>query len=80
MMVPAAIEISRRFSELDAPIIVMAGDGDLIAHVNNHAERFAKEVRGAELRIIPGEGHLFHYAVPEMVVAAMDDVIAKAEK
>jgi pimeloyl-ACP methyl ester carboxylesterase len=75
MMIPGAIGLSRRYDELALPIVVMAGYGDLIAHVGNHAERFVREVESAELRIVPEQGHLFHYAVPEQVVAAIGDVI-----
>ena len=71
MMVPGAVALSRRYGELSMPIIVMAGDGDLIAHIGKHAERFVAEVDGAELRIIPGQGHLFHYAVPDQVITAI---------
>ncbi len=78
MMVPAAIEISRRYGDLAVPMIVMAGEGDRIAHVGPHAERFAREMPGTELRIVPGQGHLFHYAVPEQVVQAIGDVIGLA--
>lgn len=78
MMVPAAIEISRRYDKLAVPLIVMAGEGDLIAHTNKHAERFARDVPAAELRMIPGQGHLFHYAVPEQVVVAIGDLAKRA--
>ena len=74
LMVPAAIALSQRFGELDLPIIVVAGEGDLIARAGEHAEPFAKEVDGADLRIVDGAGHLFHYAVPSQVVAAIRDV------
>ena len=73
MMVPGAIALSRRYDELALPIIAMAGEGDLITHLGEHAERFVEEVDGAELRVVPGEGHLFHYAVPDQVVAAIRD-------
>jgi pimeloyl-ACP methyl ester carboxylesterase len=74
LMVPEAIALSQRYGELDLPIVVMAGKGDLIARVDEHAEPFAQEVNGADLRIVEGEGHLFHYAVPGQVVAAIRDV------
>jgi pimeloyl-ACP methyl ester carboxylesterase len=74
MMVPAAVTLSKRYGELDLPIVVMAGGGDLIARVGEHAEPFAREVNGADLRIVEEAGHLFHYAVPSQVVAAISDV------
>jgi len=74
MMVPAAAELSRHYRQLRVPTIIMAGQGDRIAHVDKHAERLAREIPDAELRIVPGQGHMFHYAVTEQVVAAIDDV------
>lgn len=73
MMIPGAIALSKRYGELDLPVIIMAGQGDLIAHVSKHGERLVGEVKGAELRIVPDQGHLFHYAVPEQVVSAIAD-------
>jgi pimeloyl-ACP methyl ester carboxylesterase len=74
LMVPTAIALSQRYGELKLPIIVMAGEGDLIAQVGEHAGPFARAVDGADLRIVAGQGHLFHYAVPSQVVAAIRDV------
>jgi pimeloyl-ACP methyl ester carboxylesterase len=79
MMVPSAIVLSRRYKELDLPIVIMAGEGDLIAHIGKHAERLVEEVAKAELRVVPGQGHLFHYAVPEQVVDAIEAVTQKAK-
>jgi pimeloyl-ACP methyl ester carboxylesterase len=78
MMIPAAIALSQRYGELDLPVVIMAGAGDLIAHPDKHAQRLVDDVAGADLRIIAGQGHLFHYAVPEQVVAAIDDVRVRA--
>jgi pimeloyl-ACP methyl ester carboxylesterase len=75
MMVPGAVAISGRYGELHVPVVVMAGDGDLIVHMDKHAERLVKDIAGAELRVVPGQGHMLHYAVPEQVVAAIDDVV-----
>lgn len=78
MMVPGAVALSRRYGELALPVIVMAGEGDLIAHLGKHAERLVEGVDGAELRVVRGQGHLFHYAVPDQVVAAIGDVARSA--
>lgn len=78
IMVPAAIEISRRYRGLTCPTILMAGEGDVVVRVDKHAQRFVREVQRAELRMVPEQGHLFHYAVPEQVIAALDDVAARA--
>lgn len=77
MMVPAAVSLSQRYSKLNVPMIVMAGDGDLIVHMAKHAERFTDEVSGSELRVMSNQGHLFHYALPEQVATAVDDLKAR---
>jgi pimeloyl-ACP methyl ester carboxylesterase len=77
MMVPAAIALSGRYDELALPITVIAGEGDKIAWIGHHAERFANEVANVNLILIPDQGHLFHYAVPEKVIEAIDDVIGR---
>jgi hypothetical protein len=74
MMVPAAIELSERYAEIDVRVIAMAGEGDLIAHKDKHSERLVAELKNGELRVVPGQGHLFHYAVPGEVVDAINEV------
>ncbi|MFC4595629.1 alpha/beta fold hydrolase [Sphingobium tyrosinilyticum] len=78
MMIPGAIALSRRYGELNLPVIIMAGEGDQIAHVDKHARKLVNDIAGAELRIIPEQGHLFHYAVPEQVAAAIEEVGERA--
>jgi len=78
LMVPAAVQLSRRYAELGMPVVAMAGAGDLITHVGKHAERLVGDLAAGELRVVPDQGHLFHYAVPEQVVAAIDDVAKRA--
>lgn len=77
-MIPAAIALSDRYDEIDLPVIIMAGEGDLITHASEHAERLAKQLEHAELRMVPDQGHLLHFAVPEDVVAATDAIIRLA--
>ena len=80
LMVPAAIRLSRRYGELQMPIVVMAGEGDLITHLEKHAERITQEVASAELRRVPGQGHLLHYGVPDQVVASVETVLSRGSE
>ena len=79
-MVPGAIALGRRYDELAMPIIAMAGEGDLIVHPSKHAERLASDHSTVELQMVPGQGHLLHYAVPEQVVLAIDAVLARSRE
>ncbi len=78
LMIPGAMAISGRYGELDVPVVIMAGEGDLIAHVGKHSRPLAGDIAGSDLRVVAGQGHLLHYAVPEQVVAAIDDVQKRA--
>lgn len=77
MMVPSAVALSRRYGDLDVPTIILAGEGDLIVDVAKHSERLAAELEGSELRVLAEQGHLFHYAEPNHVATAVDDVLER---
>ncbi|MEA1015611.1 alpha/beta hydrolase [Sphingosinicella sp. LY1275] len=77
LMIPGAVALSRRYRELRLPVIIMAGEGDLIAHIGKHSERLVEDIGGSDLRVVPEQGHLFHYAVPEQVVRAITDVVGR---
>jgi len=78
LMVSSAVALSHRYGELSVPVIIMAGAGDLIVHVDKHAGRLAGDIAGAELRVVPGQGHMLHWGVPAEVVSAVNDVVASA--
>jgi pimeloyl-ACP methyl ester carboxylesterase len=74
LMIPGAAALSPRYGNLHLPVIIMAGEGDKLVYPAHHAMPLAEIIPGAELRIVPGEGHFLHYGVPEQVAAAIDDV------
>jgi pimeloyl-ACP methyl ester carboxylesterase len=69
--------LSPRYGELSMPVAIVAGDGDKIVFHDRHAEKLAEVVVGSDLRIVPGQGHMIHYGVPEQVVDAIDGVAAR---
>ena len=74
LMVPAAVDLSRDYADLDLPVVIMAGEGDRIVGIGGQAERLAAELPDAELRVVAGQGHMLHYAVPDQVATAIEDV------
>ncbi len=78
MMIPAAIALSARYADLRLPVIIMAGEDDVIVHPQNHSIPLAEAIEGAQLRLIPGQGHFLHYAVADQVAAAIDEVGTRA--
>ena len=72
MMVGAAARLSKRYDELDLPVILISGDGDRIVAFDQQSKLIHEAIPGSELRIIEGGGHMIHYLDPDAVVAAID--------
>ncbi len=70
---------SPRYGEIAAPVAIVAGDADPIVDPDIHARAMAKQLPHATLTILPGVGHMVHYAAPDRVVAAIDKVAAAAQ-
>jgi len=71
-MVSAVAAMRRRYRELRMPVVIMAGTKDRIVDHRKHTVRLHQEIAQSALRLVPGVGHMLHYAVPEQVVDAID--------
>lgn len=70
-MVSAAAALRRYYGRLRCPSVVMTGDADRIVDPEEQSIRLAHEINDAELRIVPGAGHMVHHAVPLEVAEAI---------
>src|SRR5215210_1564475 len=78
---------SGEFSELEAydgklaalgvPFLALWGEDDPFAPVAG-AQRFAREVRGARVQVIPGTGHFVYEDAPETAAQALATFLAEA--
>jgi pimeloyl-ACP methyl ester carboxylesterase len=71
-MIPAALAMRHRYQELSMPIVIMAGTKDRVVK-DSQAVRLHEELPHSILRLVPGVGHMVHYAVPEEVARAIDE-------
>jgi pimeloyl-ACP methyl ester carboxylesterase len=71
-MIPVALGMRHRYLELSMPIVIMAGTKDRV--VKDQAVRLHEEIQHSVLRLIPGVGHMVHYAVPDDVARAIEEV------
>jgi pimeloyl-ACP methyl ester carboxylesterase len=71
LMVPAAISLRRRYRQLQAPAVILAGLGDRIIG-SKQSTRLHEALRRSELTTIPATGHMIHYLWPRKIVAAID--------
>ncbi|MBV8914890.1 MAG: alpha/beta hydrolase [Acetobacteraceae bacterium] len=78
LMVPSAAGLSADYSKLAAmPVVIMAGDGDLIVG-SNQAERLHEAIPGSELQIVEGVGHMLHHVVTDRVVEAVQELVQRS--
>jgi len=76
LMIPSAVALSKRYAELKVPVIVVAGTRDKIVDCGHNSERLSERLADSQLQLQPGVGHMTHYAHPEKVMAAIDEVAA----
>jgi pimeloyl-ACP methyl ester carboxylesterase len=71
---------SPRYGEIAAPTIIFAGSDDTTVSPRIHAQALAAALPHARLVMLPNVGHMPHYAAPEAVVAAIDEIAKPAPK
>jgi pimeloyl-ACP methyl ester carboxylesterase len=71
-MIPVALSMRHRYKELSMPIVIMGGAKDHVVK-DSQAVRLHEEIPHSILRLIPGVGHMVHYAVPDEVARAVEE-------
>ena len=71
-MIGQAEASSERHHELSLPVAIFAGAEDLVIDPTEHAVRLHAEVPQGPLTVVPGAGHMVHYAAADEIVAAID--------
>jgi len=71
-MIPVALAMRHRYQELSMPIVIMAGTKDRVVK-DSQAVRLHEELPHSVLRLVPGVGHMVHYAVPDEVARAIEE-------
>jgi pimeloyl-ACP methyl ester carboxylesterase len=71
-MIPAADASSARYKDLRLPVTIIAGVADKVVDHEAHSTHLHRDVPQSRLIVVPGAGHMVHYAVPESVIAAVN--------
>jgi pimeloyl-ACP methyl ester carboxylesterase len=71
-MIPVALAMRHRYQELSMPIVIMAGTKDRVVK-DSQAVRLHEELPHSILRLVPGVGHMVHYAVPDEVARTIEE-------
>ncbi|CAN7398170.1 alpha/beta fold hydrolase [Massilia sp. LjRoot122] len=77
MMIPSAASLSKRYAELKVPTVIVAGTQDKIVDAGHNSERLSERLALSQLELVPGVGHMSHYAHPDKVMAAIDAIAAQ---
>lgn len=77
MMIPTAAQLAQRYGELKVPAMVLSGTRDRIVDAGHNSERLSERLALGQLELMPGVGHMTHYAHPERVMAAIDSIAAQ---
>ena len=62
---------SERHHELQLPVAIFAGAEDAVIDVEAHSVRLHSDLSQSKLVVVPGAGHMVHYAAADEVVAAI---------
>ena len=66
------------YLKIMTPAVIIAGDADVTVPTSVHAEAIAAAMPNAKLIVLPGVGHMVHYAAPERIVAAIAELAETA--
>jgi pimeloyl-ACP methyl ester carboxylesterase len=72
----AMAEQAPRYSEITAPITIIAGGVDKTVSTHIHSQPLAKNSPNAKLIVLPDVGHMIQYAAPDLVIAEIEAMIA----
>lgn len=74
----AMVRQSPNYPKITAPIVIVAGDADLVVSTEVHARAFAKAVPRTKLIVLPGVGHMPQVANPKLIADEIEAMIARS--
>jgi pimeloyl-ACP methyl ester carboxylesterase len=77
LMIPGALALRDHYKDLTLPVVIMAGEGDVVVFARR-AEQLRAALNRGVLTIVPGAGHMVHYQATEQVAEAVRSVVALA--
>lgn len=76
LMIPAAARLQKRYPKLGCPIVIYNAAFDSMVEAEQ-APRLNQVMTASVLHTIGNMGHMLHYAVPEKIVEAVDNIDAR---
>jgi pimeloyl-ACP methyl ester carboxylesterase len=73
------VEQAPRYPQIRVPVSILTGDEDSVVLTHIHSYGSARDIPGAKLQVIKGEGHAPHFAHAPAVAAAVEEVAGRVE-
>ncbi|TGD96303.1 alpha/beta fold hydrolase [Methylobacterium nonmethylotrophicum] len=64
------------YASLRLPVAILSGDADAVVDPREQSCRLHEEVAGSTLTLLPGQGHMIHYAAKARIVRAVEAQMA----
>jgi pimeloyl-ACP methyl ester carboxylesterase len=74
LMIPNALEFKDRYSELQMPVSIVAGEEDRLISIDKQSRRLHEAIAQSGFHPIPGNGHMVHQTATRSVMSAIDEV------
>jgi pimeloyl-ACP methyl ester carboxylesterase len=68
---------SKRYSEIQHPLLLITGSNDDIVPSRNHADRLEKQIDGIERIDLENTGHALHHVRPGQIATAIDGFVSR---
>jgi pimeloyl-ACP methyl ester carboxylesterase len=77
MMPFEALGLSKLYTQLACPVVLIAGEGDQVASFRHQSSKLAREL-GFTLHPVEVAGHMVHDIAPEQIGAALESLLARS--
>ncbi|WP_233849640.1 alpha/beta fold hydrolase [Paraburkholderia sp. HD33-4] len=78
-MIPSAAHCCAHYATLKMPVSIFAGDGDKVVAPEAQSVRLRRDLPHSDLTLMPGAGHMVHYALAEEITSAIDRMSADTD-
>lgn len=72
VMIPSAMVLQRRYSEIAMPAVILAGAQDRYVDPERHSVKLSTVIPGSMLVLSPRAGHMVHHVDPRRVLQAIE--------
>ena len=73
-------EQARRYVSIRIPARILVGDADEALSPDIQAKALARVLPQAKLQVLPGVGHMVHYAAPDRVIEAIEELFDEVKQ